>query len=561
MALRRAVVSLVVIALASASAAQAQRLAGKVRDSITGVPIGGVVVWLADSRDSLLSRSIGNEAGVFSVARPPSAKRLHLVRIGFRPRDVSLGAADSAIDLRLEAIPALLASISASGHRVCPGDRAANEGFELWEQARAALLASVVAREVHPPRIRLIAYERTREPVFNRLKKEESSIKELVVDRSYVAARPAWAFAYEGYMREEQGGDRVYYAPDNETLLDPSFAGTHCLQAARDDRSHPDQIGIAFEPVREGDRDTLVDVRGVLWLDRKSPALKVLEFWYTGLEPEARNSGGEITFRMMPNGAPMIERWTIRTVTLAMDANEHSDGLRRLQPPRELRRNMRRTGMREVGGEVASVYWPDGSKWHGLLPHISGVLVDSAGMPVAGARVWVMKTGDTVTTGADGGFSLPPLLPGLYAVLAADSALAESGLSRTAHNWVFVDREHDADIRLLFHSRAEILQQLCAAQTYHEGTGVVMGRVVNAGGLPIANARIDVWRRIKSNTVELFHQESGGHAGDDGRFIICGTPLDQPLRIRAWGAVASSEVFIEWKDDVFVATLVVRERE
>ena len=29
----------------------------------------------------------------------------------------------------------------------------------------------------------------------------------------------------------------------------------------------------------------------------------------------------------------------------------------------------------------------------------------------------------------------------------------------------------------------------------------------------------------------------------------------------AWGAVESSEVFIEWKDDVFVATLVVRERE
>ena len=322
MALRCAVVSLMTFVLVTPGATQAQRVTGTVRDSMSGVPIGGVVIWLGDARDSVLARSIGNEAGAFTVTRPRTTTRAHLVRIGYRPREMALSGADSTLDLRLERIPALLATVKASGRRVCPGDRATNEGFELWEQARAALLASIVAREVHPPRIRLISYERTREPIFNRVKKEESSIKEIVVDRSYVAARPAWAFAYEGYMREERGGDRTYYAPDNETLLDPSFAGTHCLQAARDDRSHPDQIGIAFEPVHDGGRDTLVDVRGVLWLDRKTPSLKVLEFWYTGLEPEARNSGGEITFRVMPNGAPLIKRWTIRTVTLAVDAGE-----------------------------------------------------------------------------------------------------------------------------------------------------------------------------------------------------------------------------------------------
>ena len=546
-------------ALVIAGEARAQRVNGTVRDSATGAPIGGVVVWLGDARDSLLARTFGNEAGAFSIARRPSATRLHLVRIGFRPRELTLSGADTTLDVRLAAIPALLATISASGQRVCPGDRASSEGFELWEQARSALLAGVVAREVHPPRIRLISFERTREPVFNRVTKEESSVKEIVVERSYVAARPAWVFAYEGYMREEHGGERTYYAPDNETLLDPSFAGTHCLQAQRDERSHPDQVGIAFEPVHDGGRDTLVDVRGVLWLDRKTPALRVLEFQYTGLEPDARNSGGEVIFRVMPNGAPMIERWTIRTIMLAMESDDRYGGVHRELPPRDQRRNTRRTGMHEVGGEVASVRWPDGTSWQGQLPHITGLLADSTGTPVAGARVWVMKTGDTVTTGADGRFALPGLLPGLYAILATDSVLVESGVSRTGNNWVFLDREHDADIRVLFHPRAEILQQLCAAQTYHEGTGVVIGRVVTAGGLPVPNARIDLWRRIKTANIELYHQEIGGHAGDDGRFVICGTPLDQPLRIRATGTVASSDVLITWKDDVFLATLVVRE--
>ena len=147
----------------------------------------------------------------------------------------------------------------------------------------------------------------------------------------------------------------------------------------------------------------------------------------------------------------------------------------------------------------------------------------------------------------------------LCAVRLKPRSTSAVSVASTAHNWVFVDREHDADIRIIFHSRAEILEQLCAAQTYQQGTGVVIGRVVNAAGLPFPNARIDVWRRIKTSNIELFHQENGGRAGEDGRFIICGTPLDQPLRIRATGSVASSEVLVDWKDDVFTAMLVVRE--
>jgi hypothetical protein len=530
-----------------------------VRDSITDTPVGGAVVWLSDSAGAPLARTIVDASGSFNLLRTREATRLHVVRIGYRPHDVPMPSTATAVVIRLEAIPAFLAAVEASDRRMCPGDRNSVKGFELWEQARAALLASVVSRETHPPRIRLIAFSRTRDPVFNKVKHEETNTKEMLVDRSYVAARPAWAFAYQGYMREEGVGDRIFYAPDNETLLDPSFAGTHCLQMARNDRHHPDQVGIAFEPTDDPERDTLVDVSGVLWLDRKTPALRSLEFRYTNLEPEARESGGEIFFRNMPNGASMIERWVIHTALLAVEVNPRDNFPRRAPLPRSLRRNAHKIGISEVGGEVASVQWKDGSLWHGRLPHVTGLLTDTAGAPVPGARVWMVKTSDTVTTNEAGRFELPYVLPGVYAVLATDSALAPSGMSRTSHYWLYLDRDHDADIRLLFHPRSVILEQLCQGQPYAAGTGVVIGQVVGFGGLPLPNAKIEVWRRIKAQKVELFHQEPGGTAGEDGRFVICGTPLDQVLRIRASDARESGEIIVDkWKDEVFVATLLVR---
>ena len=560
---RRTLVLVIACLFAGATSALAQRVTGIVRDSISDAPVAGAVVWLSDSAGAPISRGIGNAVGAFSILRAPSATRLHVVRIGYRPLDVPVPSGDAAVVLRLEAIPTLLSAVSAtSDNRLCPGDRNSLKGFELWEQARAALLASVVAREEQPPRIRLIAFTRTRDPIFNKVKSEETSMKELLVQQSYVAARPAWAFAYQGYMREEGAGDRVYYAPDNETLLDPSFAGTHCLQLARNDKHHPDQLGIAFEPVDDPQRDTLVDVSGVLWLDRKTPALRSLEFRYTNLEPDARESGGEIFFRVMPNGASMIERWVIHTTLLATDVNPRDNGANRLPLPRPLRHNTRKIGMREVGGEVASVQWKDGAQWHGALPRITGMLVDPDGAPVAGARVWMVKTPDTVTTNADGRFELPYVLPGVYAVLATDSAFAASGVSRTSHYWVFLDRDRGADIKLLFHPRSVILQQLCVGQSYVPGTGVVIGQVIGSAGSPLANAKIDVWRRIQAGNVELFRQEEGGAAGEDGRFVICGTPLDQRLRIRAGDARESGEVLVDrWDGDVFVATLFMRRVE
>ncbi len=48
-------------------------------------------------------------------------------------------------------------------------------------------------------------------------------------DKAYVAGRTPAAFAVYGYL-DETAGERVLYAPDDETLLAPIFAEHHCLE-------------------------------------------------------------------------------------------------------------------------------------------------------------------------------------------------------------------------------------------------------------------------------------------------------------------------------------------
>jgi hypothetical protein len=151
------------------------------------------------------------------------------------------------------------------------------------------------------------------------------------------ATNPAAAQRVLGVIHDSATGEPVSGAvvsPDDEVLLDGSFADTHCLRVVPSDRTHVEQVGIGFEPVDDPSRDTLVDISGVLWIDRRRPALRSLEFEYTNLESVGRRSGGEIVFPGLSNGAPIIQRWTIHSAIIADDGEFNPYGVRRRPPPR-----------------------------------------------------------------------------------------------------------------------------------------------------------------------------------------------------------------------------------
>jgi hypothetical protein len=559
---RSLVVGAVLTALAAANAL-AQRVRGTLTDSSTREPVTGAVVTIADSTGRFLARGVAGADGRFDVPRFPSSKQIHVVRIGYRPIDASVPAGDEVLDLRMRAIASQLATVTTSGRRVCPGDDANSQALQLWEQARSGFLAAVVARDARPPNLRLRYFRVERDPMLRRVVDDTVWVKTIVGDQPFIAARSATAFATEGYMHERAGGDRDYYAPDEAVLLDEAFAASHCLRVIAADPGHVGEVGIGFEPVTP-ERDSLVEVRGTVWLNGKTLDLRTLDFDYTNLEHVKDGSGGSIIFQSMPSGVPMIVRWTIHSPIIATDESEMSTGIRRSLPPRPERHRFRVLGYQVLGAEARQVTWPDGSSWQPRLASVTGLIVDLHGRVMPGARVWINGMGDTVLTDTAGVFRLPrPMIGGLFSVVAADSTLAAGGISQTAPHTILVsdDRNLARDISvdvLKMYPRADALRVACPDNNYVAGFGVAILRVIDTAGVPAIRAHIDLETRqavvVGDTLVRPVRRSSD--TGYNGDFIVCGASLEQPMTFHASLRDEHGDAAItHWTEDVMVLTI------
>ena len=541
--------------IAAAPRAQAQRVRGTLTDSVTRGAVSGAVVASYDSAGRGLSRALTDSRGTYSVERLPATRKLRIVHIGFRPRELTLGPADSIVDVQLQPIPALLHDVRASADRVCPAETNTGTALDVWEQARAGLLASVVSRESSPPHVELRTYRRTLDPVTRKVFADTTEFSTIVDGRSFVAAKVPWSFAIYGYMREGDDGTRDYYAPDEKVLLDPSFAETHCLHLIDGRGPRETQIGVAFDPIDAPGRDTIVDLTGALWLDRATFAPQTIEFSYTSLESANRDAGGEVNFTVMPNGVSMIDRWEIRSASIAIDRPSAPGGLSRRNIPRRDRQDVRVLAYRRVGGQIASARWPDGKQWLSDLPRIQGLIRTRDDAPVAGAFVWIMNSPDTVRTDASGYFRFPPMRPGVYAVSASDSVLARLGVSRVLATRATLLTIANTNLTFTYFPRSEIFPTICPARSYRVGTGVMLARVVDAAGAAVAEATVEV-ETHRTDSDSLRGAVRYTTTGDDGRFVVCGAERDQRLIVRAFKDERADGVAIDqWGEEVVSVTL------
>ena len=189
-----------------ASTASAQRIRGVLTDSATREPIAGALVTLSDAKGAFLAHGISDPNGAFAVIRFDATRTVRVVRIGFRPRDVTVAPADTVVDLRLQPIAPLLPVVASKASAVCKAGPDSEGALELWEQARTALRATVVAREVSPLTVHLHRFSRSYDAVDHRLLVDSSEYDDLTVDKSFVAARTPIAFAEQGYLREHSNG-------------------------------------------------------------------------------------------------------------------------------------------------------------------------------------------------------------------------------------------------------------------------------------------------------------------------------------------------------------------
>ena len=247
-AARAALVLLTLLAARPTHAQLAVQVHGDVRDSASAQPIPGAVVSLLDSAGHVSVRGIADEAGRFALTLTGPVKRVQVVRIGFHPRDLALSAdLNAPLTIAMGHLPAMLEDIRVSDRTLCPGSKDRGDAFSLWEQARAALLATIVARETKPASVLMLTYQREIDPGNESIMSQTVHQHRGTSGRPFTASHSPSEFAKVGYLQETDGGE-LFSAPDADVLLDESFAGTHCFRVLKGAGDHRDQVGLGFEP-------------------------------------------------------------------------------------------------------------------------------------------------------------------------------------------------------------------------------------------------------------------------------------------------------------------------
>ncbi|MDB4876083.1 MAG: hypothetical protein JWM41_2529 [Gemmatimonadetes bacterium] len=513
--------------------ARAQHIGGSVRDSASNQPIPGAVVSVLDATGRASSRGITDAAGRFRVPMPEGAVRLQVIRIGFRPITRTLavaGAADTTVDFAMTALPTMLEAVSVVDQPRCSKRPDRATAFALWEQARAALLASVVARESSRGTMHVLLYDRLLDASGNRIQSQVVTDTAFVADRPLTSGRSTSEFAERGYVEDRAQGRR-YYAPDADALLDSAFVSSHCFELREDAAAHANEIGLAFSPTPTNVAPT--DIAGVLWLDRAHPALRTLEFTFTGLESEVLNAhaGGGLTFRAMPNGVIVTERWKLhvplfdaRPIVIA-----RGGGI-------PLGQRVRATAMRDIGGELVGASWPDGTTWRATLATVGGRVIAAAdGRPLDGAAVRLDGTNRSTRSDSTGHFLFEDVLPGPYTVEAADTVLAEFGLAQSKGAAVIAERGLASEVAVELPSRSAAIARLCRAQKRSssfdaaDSSRILLGQVVLTDARPAKNAGFRVaWRR-PSGSVDSPPVALSGQTDSTGAFQVCGVPSGVPI--------------------------------
>jgi len=534
--------TIIVIGLAGIAARLgAQQVRGVVRDSARAAPLPGAVVTILDSAGAPAARAISDADGRFAITTPPRAARVRVVRIGYRPRDLVLRPRMDTLEIAMAKLPSMLAAVRVTDSELCPGASANTSALELWEQAKAGLLATVVARETEPARMRSLTYKRVMTATDERVTQQTTETTSGYSNRPFVSPAEASFFARLGFMQEDADG-RLFSAPDADVLLDDAFAATHCFHIQTADTDHPDQIGLAFAPTRG--RDTLVDVKGVIWIDRVSPQLRTLDFLYTGLEPAATRfgSGGHLEFRTIENGLAFVERWHLRLATLTANGRSR-DPTSRLPHDRRDRTDFRVADLRESGGIVLGAAWPGGVAWDDSLAGLTGRVVQlHSAVPISSAFVSLAGTNTETLTSTDGSFELAPVVPGRYTLVVSDTTLAEYAAPRSTQLTTEVTRGRLTKIRVELPPLADVIQDICRGQRMPRGTSMIVGRVVGAArstgrvvarwqatynnGSPVASEN-DVGRAIAINGAE-----QRVDLDDHGRFVVCGVTHGRPVHLR-----------------------------
>jgi hypothetical protein len=547
----RIIVTVLVLSLVWANApAAAQELHGTVRDSASRQPVPSAVLLLLDSPGISLGRTITDGRGEYRITTTPVLERMpivrmRVVRIGFRPRELTLPSLDHGpvqLDIVMTAIPTMLEPVQVHAGAQCSrrDDRLA--ALSLLEQARAGLLATVVARETQPAEMARVNFRRRMDGVSDRIESQEVQISTRQgSQRAFESMRSAAEFVALGFMAADSDGAR-FFGPDAETLLDDAFRDGYCFQLRQADRDRPRQIGLAFAPARTA--RNRVDIDGTLWIDTAARQLKAIVYDYVGLDRTLSvvKPGGVIGFRELGNGTVVIDRWHFRlpAVTNAPPAQSRTFGaFARVQ-----------VYATESGGELVAASWPNGYTWRDTLGTLRLRATTSDGTPVPSMRIAFAGTNYSATTDSTGGATIRNVFPGPYTGRVVNPLLAAIGLSVESSVQMTVTRGDTISRILTIQTPRAYAAEQCRAAGGEIDTlaNWFMARLEFPDGKPAAKIEWQAARFGVASWIDI--RGANGTTSSDGLLVYCGGALRQDALVKLETRTAASE---PWTPQSFIA--------
>ena len=511
-----------------ASPLVAQVVRGRVTERTTNTPLDGVLLAILNARDSIVVQALSNDDGTYEIRLPGpgsyamDAKRIGVKRIRIAPFTVAAGEA-RRVDITLDPLPAVLSSVNIRGRTSCVRNPQSNaRTAALWEDARAALTASVISRDLAAGTgaDSVMRFERKLDVQTWRVLYETRRKVSTSMDHPF-RSLPAEVLSVGGYVTVNQDGSTDYYAPDAEVLLSDTFLADHCFKTTRGGMYNPGMIGLAFQPVPEHKKP---DIKGTLWMDAKTGELRTVDFTYTWLPNDVRTAdyGGTVSFFRLPGGRWIVRSWRIRMPEF---------GYQRFNP-----NNVGRTPVivriSEEGGAVPLMTLLNQG---GLVA--GRVVIDTVNnRPIPGITVALEGTGDSTRTAMDGTFQLPFVAPGSYTVVLRHPALDSLGIHHLART-IDVDAGQSTYLTLAFPSNEELASRMCQAPVDVSRNSIIRFLIVDrTSGSPLANTPV-VFSRYPVDDAGKPVADSAAwfevKLDDRGGFLVCGLRNDEVVRIEA----------------------------
>jgi hypothetical protein len=308
------------LSLSAPAALMGQTVSGHLLEPGSSRPIAGALVVLLDSSGKEVAGALTDASGAYTVRAPGSGSfRLRAQRVAYQsvvsPAFELRDGQTVSRDLVAATIPTRIEGLTVDARNPCeirPG--AGRKSAQLWEEVRKALDAAAFTQRESLYRFQVRTFSRKLDPESLRPLPDSAVEHErtAVLDRPFRSA-PVERLLQDGFV--QTGADEtVYYAPDAEVLLSDAFLDEYCFAIATSG-SDSSLVGLAFRPVAKRGPPAL---RGTLWLDRATRALRYLDYGYAryslpgGL---ASAAAGRIEFEELPTGAWIVRRWTIRMPT------------------------------------------------------------------------------------------------------------------------------------------------------------------------------------------------------------------------------------------------------